>query len=1597
MKHRQFAAVFRGPRAAFCVAAALFLSTGALLLAAAQPETHSLQAATKDWAAAAAALENDLGPAAVPLTWSRARLRADTLAGFPGDGFEAQSVTWVRVTPERESGGAYVFNFRRAPARLVLLRGVFEMPAGPVRAFFSGDGFVGLIRRGEMIYGAFFDRGDRPEEKSVELDLPPGRACVILAVEAPAGESSLRFRIDRTTPGRGRARVLSALERRFPADCERLAAGWMEAGRILEEEPGGLEAAAHAYLRASELAADPADLHAALEGLARCRRGQGRFDDELDLRRRLASLARERLDGHLASDLVSLAGSAFECGSLDTAWDAVCEALCGPDPAAGVLGEMLPAVRDYAAADRIARLAADLDRSRFDSAALEALDEASRPPHGAFLSLDLNYTAGEALENARRLRDAGAFHEAALELEKALEEPEALVPADGFAAGVSRAASEILSGSAPLQHAWRRLPQALSEPGDARRLILSRPGTKSACSAYISTAREAARQGRYNLAALAAARCLKEFRREAEAAALAVSSLFAAGRMREAAELCERLPAEILDRRISRGLTLGEFIDDFELQFNGPSPRAPGPFDVMNVLWRAPLDPGVSRGAGTLRRSRVYTPDAAAAVADGRIYVINGTRLVARDLETGEKVFARPLPALPGTAISPPPDAGRALAEPPSAPATGGGAVYLTLDGFDHVRSRRISYVAACDGDSGRTLWLRPADSVEGVRSFVSPPAWGHDRLYIVAEMGGRPPAWGLVALDARTGAFEWAAPLCAACASPGSAGLPSTRTAAPEVSGGFCYAAPNAGAVAEIDCLTGRVCRALPYERAVPGRLSSGLVRLAAGRYGGSIEASGGAVFAPADSAETFILPADAGPAVCELPGVSEVIGITDDTAFAVASDVYGIDTATGRVAWRAGLEGAHFLGGGIVKDGVAFVPAIECLFILGADGEILGRPRWPEEMPRGRLAAAGEYIAAFSAQDYALIGFDGRAQSAGEARGEKAAGKAGAAGPAGRMWAAPRIESEFVIRQRCDAPPVVVHDEEKRFLFLPGAAASLWDVTGPARLLWRVPAPFRPTGATFCGGRLIVHDDWRLAGLDAETGGVEWVYETPRRRPVELSGAQPVRQVLCEGRSVAFARGGEVFILDAASGGLLDRHSIFSDAPLEMTAGRGFFAIVAGDRRGGTRCAVIDAKTGAGRTMLVVDRRFAAGAGICAEGERVYICSPNDPFAACIDARAGARLWLREGLPRVARIFEAGVFGDKFVYSGVRGGAEMRAQVLDAATGRIIGLHRGLAFAATGDGNAVALGEDMSLSKFPLKGTKSLFREDSGLGPHWLPPEAWHFGGGAITVLAEEAPRRKRGALGLAAYDSKTGRTRGLWRLPLCADEKWRPRLHDLGDGRLAALGGDGVVVFTLPSDGENVSIPAYGPRGEREGAAVLVARAQRAPGPPVEALLVDGDLAEWRGARWLAGGGGEGAAEIAFGRDESGLAVALCVPGGDGGKGARVLRLAAGRDAAQSGVVDFDLLFSAGERLVTVAQGDAAEVTVMTRPNRTGGTDYEIMVPWRALGGRGGAGGIGAALACVEADGEVWGWPEPGALRYRRFGMVDFGREAGGHEDD
>ncbi len=1652
-----------------------------------------------DWSATEKALEKKYAEPEIALKWERGWTAREMPAGLFEGRFDSSKVKWQGLSDRQidRAGHRVMLGWSQSSCGFIALRCRFNPGTyRGLRAFFSTNHLAVMYLNGSEIYRGLSNGKSRPGEQSIDLNLPDGPSELVLIVEVRRGTSDVYLRVGKTNSYRRRIAILKALQELCPQEYDRVLFAQSLIAGTFERDLRDPDRAEVEWQRLWKLAeGDAGKRHEALEGLARVADMRGDFERALDVRGRMVALARKDGLGSLQRDLVALASSAGRLGRLTTAYEAAVEAFEHAPGSTDSFNALLDVLAGYSLKSRADRLLAKVEKreagENFGKLLPRAKERVMSLKANAAL-LGFNYNAGSRIQNAGEAVRRGGFETAANELVGALDSSEGLViAAPGGGVGLSWKIKALLSEDENLTEAFRRLAddRPLGRGASRVEVLLRRPLCRTARHTLDAIAVEAAASGRYSLSALAAERALSDFPGDAEAAALAVSSLVAAGRVDEAADIFGKLSAQVRQSNIARGITLAQYASRFLASRAKPAaslPKSPVSFDRLDIVWQAPLAvSGLHNDAGTwVRRYGPGPPKVRGVLYRGRFYCWDGKRISARDLHTGRVVFDRVLEMPPGVSrVERSARPGWAPFMPPAAVTAGSGGVYVTVTAFDEVLAKRITLVAAADAESGETLWITGAGGlVEGL-SFVSAPVWACDRVYILARRSGQVPRAYLVCLDACEGSAQFVTLLAAGYGTlsarnyRGAPNLdPVTFVAAPRVSQGMVFAVPNAGVIAAVDCLTGGIRSIQTYPRSVVSSPDSGLTALLEGRSARSpAVASLLAAVAPKDSAEAFIMRPGRRAVTIELPGAYEVIGISGETAVCAGDAVFGADVSTGKVLWRCGHTIRHPMPGGLVRDGLAYVPEENGLLIVNAgDGEVVAEPAWPDGVPRGNLVLEGDYLVALGPRDVTVCRFTGSDDrvearfiapsfsggSTGRSKlrpcvtysacGEPHPAQQCATGgfstgdtdlsrarkclaptsdvcatvgkprygcyfpPAGfaGMWAAPKAAGAFVVETGGGTEPLLFAQDERRMVFQPGFDCACWDVTTSPRLMWRVSLSFAATGAVFAGGRIVVFNDWRLSALDSRSGDVLWTYRTARRAPVEFAMTAPVRSVVASARRVAFVRDKRVTVLDAATGEAVYRHSFESVSPVDLAAADGVFVILTSSRSTGTRLAILSAQVPEGasrlKALVEVSPQYAQYARMTTSGGRVYILSPGKRFVTSVDVAAGRKRWRNNRLPNISRVLKVETAGGSLISTGAASDRNLLVSIFAEADGKLLASYRCRSFGAAPGGTAYIVDTKMRFCRYRIGKNKPVFQKKLDFGPSWLMPLDWRFVGGNIYMLLGNPGSNISKGLSLARIDAATGRMEGPWGLPVVQADAWSAHFEDIGAGRVAIVAGRGVLVGTWEALCGDRMVPLC--RAGHPAGAVPIGKAAAAQASAVRlgAVVADGDLADWAGAEWVDVGppGGQAKARTAFAYDGKRFFVGIQTFARRGG-GSRTgssrrdfLRLSV--DAAAASIpgvpkVDFDMFFVPvpGRGVVTIAPVPAGDVAVEARPNRLGGCDCEIAIPWAVLGRKGPDSGgkavMAAALGGVGGSAAAWSWPRGVPYKPGFFGKIRLEGEA------
>jgi outer membrane protein assembly factor BamB len=1583
----------------------------------------------EDWDSALKALEEKYAEPAIEPVWQRGGFLSAGADRKVRQKFDAGAFRWGPVA-ERDVDAASHRLVLRSPAKIAqfyVLRCKFTLERTErLKIFFSAANFVALYANGQLVWQGKGSGRPRLDERCVAADFAAGRNHVQLIFEARQGAPHLYFRMGRVNSHRRRIGILAALQRAFPEDTERCLRAQLDIASSFEYNLLDLDQAAVEYRRLVAMSAgDPKMRYAGCEGLARVSRAALRPLEELAAGRAMVSVALESLGERERAAALVLAHGALRAGRADTAVAAGALAHAGREESEDVFDAFFRILAAFSLRARCARLLGDASTlAETDSGArkLEAADRILDSLRGEGAFIDVNHTAAVHLESARRLAAAGALDEAAGELLSALDRAGGgLVPSPEGGVGLTGAAAALILSNAELAHAYRRAVDAERERPAAGsvNMLLKRPVSAAARQALLAKAAAAAGEGRYDLAVLAADRCLRSFPDEARAAALLISSLYAAGRHDEAGRCVENLDARLRGKRIAGSLTLGEFVSRFKLPAARAKEIASPPvrsFESIDILWRAPLDPPSHLGGRwPLTRSEYPEPPALApAFHDGRVYLWNGRSLTARRIKDGEEVFNR-TPELPAGLVA---GSGEAIPRGAlgqlSAVAVGSGTAYVTVNAFDRVSRERRTLVVACDASTGEMLWMKFDRTLDSRLTFVSPPAWAHDRVYVLCRRGdaggGDVPVSYLACLDGATGRLEFLSVLAASYPALPLAdwyGLPRPAPARfappPLVRGDVVVAVPNCGVLCRIDGLTGAPISVTAYDRAVISSQSAPLVRLLESRARSAPAVSGGfAVFAPADSAETFILGPDGGLTAAEMPGSREVASLPGTAAILVGGEIAACDLTNGGLLWRTSSPRSDLLDGALEFDGVVCLPTFEGLSVLSADdGRVIAEPRWEDGAARGRLFAAGDRLLAFGADDIVAFRFAAKKTAGVRAvnPGPRRPAPRIPAPPSVRLglWGMPPLHNGFFLEKEPGCRPLFFKRGSGDMVLLPGRTTVLWDITSAPRQAWSARLPFRPSGALYVGGRLVVYSDWRLEALDAATGDGLWSRETRRLAALELNGAFPLSDVVAAGASMAFIRGGWFHIIDAETGEELYRRNFHDENVARLFAGPDFYALVTSNRYIGTQCLIFDARPSQLRGLSSVDKKHLTNFAVAATEDSVFIAAAGEVLAACIDASSGATRWRNQKAGRLKHCIRALPLDGRFACLGVEKDTTLRAVVFDGTTGRVVGDHRGNSIGAPRGGRVWTLDGKSVLRADPLSGSEKALSVQSGLEPSYAKPLDWLEDDEVLHILLGDPQRKASDGLWLARYNAAAGEKEGIWRLPLWQGGRAISTFRSLGGGRTAVVGDEGILVLPAAA-APPVTVPLYA-SGRESAGRVSVGKDAAIPASWDAGVVVDGDLSEWKSGDWreVPLHGSDGARiKIGAAWRRDGLVIGVSSDDARAARACGPLRLSFSYLRA-NGIawVLTDLFLRDGKEFDTI-DGPSRAVVIGRKPNGKGGADLEIFVPWKVLQCKGppsGEDGIGLGISGPGASGgRFWVFPSDVPYRGEFFARLDLLRPPG-----
>lgn len=1560
----------------------------------------------ESWRATYDALEEKYAEGEIPVEWYSGGALEGGTDTLNSKAIDFLKVRWGRISAKQVDGKNHRVRLRgpRSGRQFVLLKAQVKLEtAQDLKCFFSTNHFVDIYFQGERIYRGIGRGSARGEDREVEISFPAGPSGIMLLVELRYGNPYVYLRVGRTNAYRRQIAILRALQRLHPDEhAGVLDVQYQIAHKLLVELNNPAEAETE-YRRLLVMAGDDAQRRRpALGGLAEVCHVLGRFEEELDMRLQLVELAREHTPEALQGDLQRLVVTATSIGRLQTAFVAARE----HDELGGggwnAAKPLFDTLVGFSLRKRAESLLSRFDDEKQDEKVAKEIARAQGQAaalKGDPVFLDLKFSARSAIEDTASFVSRGAYDEAAGKLLEVLDSSsDAVVPVDGGGAGVSAVVAALLRDDGRLRAAYGRLAGEAplgGRPAEVDRVI-RRPGSEEGREALEKIAARAAAEGRYDLSALAAQRALQEFPDDAAATALAAAARRASGHVEEKAV----------------------------------SPKPQRRWENLVEVWRAPLEVA-GRYAGRGRWTRPNgsgDPAVAGAVYRDRLYWYDGARIHARELATGEEVFDALVLPPPGVRVlQRRPNAGLATMVDTAAVEAGGGAVYVTLTGFDEVAQRSYSSIVAADADTGRILWRTSVRALGAGFEFSSPPAWAHDRVYVICRRAGGVQMAFLACLDSRDGTVEFltslgSGPGILSCF--GSWGAPRLDPAgvapAATISGGTAFVVPNNGFMAAVDCLTGQVKSVQLYERAVVYSPNTGLASQLVRRPFGSPVVSGEtAVVAPKDSVETLIIRAGKRALRMDVPGVGEVIGISGETAVCTGDFVSGVNIKTGETTWRRDGGEARALPGGVVRDGLACIATSEGLSVLEADdGRVVGRVDWGDGEARGNLLVEGDFVVAFGEKDVVVMSFPGdvevAGQEAGDGVGEElvAAFYGGGMGGGRGLWAAAAAAETYMLGFDGFEEPCFFSDGEREMVFLPGLEGTCWEITGGPRLLWRARLGFRPTGAVYDEGRVIFYDEWTFGALDARSGELLWRHDTARLAPVEFVGVRPVGQVVPLGGRIAYLRGRHFFVMDASTGEIVFRRSFEHESLVRIVDGGDCVAVLMSSRYAGTRLWIFETDSMALRTVVHLDDKYTPYSRMIGEGGRIYyVCAHTSSFAACIDVADGVKLWKNTRVPKGGEVPGIEVRDGRLIYTTVQKGYDVRALVINIHNGEAIGNYLCRALVGVRGDVAYVVDSKGRLCKHRFGKAKQLFRvplEFEGRRPVGL---EWRLAGDFLYALVGADGTQ---SLSLARFSASTGKAEGQWSLPILKARAWRSGFVELRGGRVAIPAEGGVQAGTLESFCADrlVGSPSA---DDPVGTSVSLGKAAVAEisASNLASIVVDGDLADWSGGRWtdVSGRGGEPRSRIAFAHDGRGFLIGVRTFAGEGaidaGKRAagETIRVSVDSFAGSMravGRVHFDAFLQGKGALVTISGGkptggnvwQVPGVWAHSRANRLGGEDWEIAVPWRLLERSGAGTGekafVAAAVGGTGAAGnEAWSWPGGVAYIPAFFGRVKLER--------
>lgn len=392
--------------------------------------------------------------------------------------------------------------------------------------------------------------------------------------------------------------------------------------------------------------------------------------------------------------------------------------------------------------------------------------------------------------------------------------------------------------------------------------------------------------------------------------------------------------------------------------------------------------------------------------------------------------------------------------------------------------------LAAFDLATGEVLWStddRP--DWEGMLP-VGDPAVRDGRLYVLAiqeEVGPILPIH-LVCLNAQDGRLVWRRALGSNTSAVGTMdgwpfrGRPMLEVVrfgnAVTVRGGAVYCSTNLGFAARCDARDGLVEWVRPYARVQIGAAWRSALR----RQGSApVLADGRALFLPRDAAGVFALDAESGRPLWEAPFVpaDQAVGMAGDVFVCAARDtLFGLDTATGRVAWHRRLPDAIRDRPSLDGGRVCVTAGARTWWLDGRAGEVLAEQALPAASdPPLAAVCRGDAVVAVSS-----------ASAAGRDR--PPAGRSGGrpfALPVSTTADLPRSGPWLWMPAGGDDPPARLYLESNGVLECVGATPDL-----PVRWQRFLAPGVRHVLAA--RDLLVLAYDRRLVALDAGTGEVRY-----------------------------------------------------------------------------------------------------------------------------------------------------------------------------------------------------------------------------------------------------------------------------------------------------------------------------------------------------------------------------------------------------------------------------------------------------------------------------------------------------------------------------